>query len=75
MPALDHLDEADPWAGSKTREATGASRLNAVLGGCDDQRMVITDVPNADNGPQIVLGLVGRRAWLFHWPATWPMRG
>jgi hypothetical protein len=36
----------------------GASRLN-VVGGCDDQRMVITDVSNADNGPHIVLGLVG----------------
>jgi hypothetical protein len=46
--------------GSEIRNATGASKLNVVRGGCDDQRMVsIAGVPNADNGPQIVLGLVG----------------
>ncbi|MDT7765565.1 MAG: hypothetical protein QOC63_4985, partial [Mycobacterium sp.] len=45
---------------SETRGSIVASRLGAIRNGCDDQRMVsTTDVPNADNGPQIVLGLVG----------------
>jgi len=47
-------------AGSEIRGSTVASRLSAIRNGCDDQRMVsTTDVSNADNGPQIVLGLVG----------------
>jgi hypothetical protein len=34
--------------------------------GCDDQRMVSpTDLPHADNGPQIVLGLVGAPGLAF----------
>jgi hypothetical protein len=57
----EHASRTRPLGlASETHDATGASKLNVVRGGCDDQRMVsIAGVPNADNGPQIVLGLVG----------------
>ena len=53
--------EGDAWGLAPRPVARlAAPRLNVVRGGCDDQRMVsTTGVPNADNGPQIVLGLVG----------------